>query len=127
MRPIFARDGFYFVISSIPEECGAGWRPVAVDPGPWGTSRGAGFPGGGRSGPSGADGRPVGPLGLGPGLTNNVLVYWSEDSLERPSGGAGCWLFDSSSRSWSANRGLAGASFFSLPRLGVWEPPAPGP
>ena len=47
------------------------------------------------------------------------------DSLERPSGGAGCWLFDSS-RSWSANRGLAGASFFSLPRLGVCEPPASG-
>ena len=58
--------------------------------------------------------------------SNNVLVYWSEDSLERPSGGAGCWLFDSSARSWSANRGLAGVSFFSPPRLGVWEPRLPG-
>ena len=41
MRPIFAQDGCYFVISSIPEECGSGWRPVAVDPGPWGTCFGA--------------------------------------------------------------------------------------
>ena len=130
MRPIFARDGFYFVISSIPEECGAGWRPVAVDPGPWGTCFGA--PGergslvGGVPVPPGLmEGRPA-RWASGRDSSNNVLVYWSEDSLERPSGGAGCWLFDSSSRSWSANRGLAGASFFSLPRLGVWEPPASG-
>ena len=58
------------VRSSHPEECGSGWRPVAVDPGPWGTcfgaSRGARFPGRGRSGPSGADGRRAGPLDLGP-------------------------------------------------------------
>ena len=112
MRPIFARDGFYFVISSIPEECGFGWRPVAVDPGPWGTCFGA----------PGERGSLVGDVLVPPGLmegeparwtsgrhsSNNVLVYWSEDSLERPSGGAGCWLFDSSARSWSANRGLAG-------------------
>ena len=57
-------------------------------------------------------------------FSNNVLVYWSEDSRERPSAGAGCWLFDSSSGSWSANRGLAGTFPFSLPRLGVCEPPA---
>ena len=130
MRPIFAQDGFYFVISSIPEECGAGWRPVAVDPGPWGTCFGA----------PGESGLSVGDVPVPPGLmegrparrasgrdsSNNVLVYWSEDSLERPSGGAGCWLFDSSARSWSANRGLAGVSFFSPPRLGVWEPRLPG-
>ena len=130
MRLIFAQDGFYFVISSIPEECGSGRRPpVAVDPGPWGTCFGA----------PGERGPLVGDVPVPPGLmeggparwasgrdsSSNVLVYWSEDSLERPSGGAGCWLFDSS-RSWSANRGLAGASFFSLPRLGVCEPPASG-
>ena len=130
LRPIFAQDGFYFVISSIPAECGSGWRPVAVDPGPWGTCFGT----------PRERGSLVGEVPVPPGLmeggsarwasgrdsSNNVLVYWSEDSRERPSGGAGCWLFDSSSRSWSANRGLAGASFFSLPRLGVWEPPASG-
>ena len=71
LRPIFAQAGFYFVISSIPEECGSGWRRVAVDPGPWGTCFGAPGErslGGGRPGPSGADGRPAGPLDLGPGL-----------------------------------------------------------
>ena len=94
MRPIFARDGFYFVISSIPEECGSGWRPVAVDPGPWGTCFGA----------PGERGSLVGGVPVPPGLmegrsarwasgrdsSNNVIVYWSEDSLERPSGGARC-------------------------------------
>ena len=118
------------VRSSHPEECSAGWRPVVVDPGPWGTCFGA----------PGERGYLVGDVPVPPGLmeggsarwaserdsSNNVLVYWSEDSLERPSGGAGCWLFDSSSRSWSANRGLAGTPFFSLPRLGVWELPASG-
>ena len=119
------------VRSSHPEERGSGWRPVAVDPGPWGSCFGA----------PGERGPLVGDVPVPPGLmegrsarwasgrdsSNNVIVYWSEDSRERPSGGAGCWLFDSSSRSWSANRGLAGASFFFLPRLGVWEPPASGP
>ena len=114
--------------NSHPEECGSGWRPVAVDPGPWGTCFGA----------PGEWGSLVGEVPVPPGLmegesarwasgrdsSNNVLVYWSEDSRERPSGGAGCWLFDSSSRSWSANRGLAGTFPFSLPRLGVWESPA---
>ena len=118
------------VRSSHPRECGSGWRPVVVDPGPWGTCFGA----------PGERGSLVGDVPVPPGLmeggsarwasgrdsSNNVIVYWSEDPLERPSGGAGCWLFDSSSRSWSANRGLAGASFFSLPRLDVWEPPASG-
>ena len=129
--PFFAQDGLYFVISSIPAECGSGWRPVAVDPGPWGTC----------FGDPGERGSLVGEVPVPPGLmeggsarwtsgrdsSNNVLVYWSEDPRERPSGGAGCWLFDASSRSWSANRGLAGTFPFSLPRLGVWEPPASGP
>ena len=38
-------------------------------------------------------------------------------------GGGCCWLFDSSSRSWPANCGLAGVFRFSLPWLGMWEPP----
>ena len=115
------------VRSSHQGECGSGWRPVAVDPGPWGACFGA----------PGERGPLVGDVPVPPGLiegrsarwasgrdsSNNVLVYWSEDSLERPSGGAGCWLFDSSARIWSANRGLAGTFPFSLPRLGVWEPP----
>ena len=101
------------VRSSHPGECGSGWRPVVVDPGPWGTCFGA----------PGERGSLVGGVPAPPGLmegrsarwasgrdsSNNVIVYWSEDSLERPSGGAGCWLFDSSSRSWSANRGLGGS------------------
>ena len=119
------------VRSSHPEECGSGWRPVAVDPGPWGTCFGApgerGYLVGGVPAPPGLMEGGSARWASGRDSSNNVLVYWSEDSRERPSGGAGCWLFDSSSRSWSANRGLAGASFFALPRLGVWEPPASGP
>ena len=83
--PFLHGDGFYFVISSIPEECGAGWRPVAVDPGPWGTCfgapRGARLPGGGRSGASGLmEGRSA-RWASGRDSSNNVIVYWSEDSL----------------------------------------------
>ena len=59
--------------------------------------------------------------------SNNVLVYWSEDSLERPSGGAGCWLFDSSSRSWSANRGLPGPPSSPFPGWVCGSPRRPGP
>ena len=61
------------VRSSHPGECGSGWRPVVVDPGPWGTCFGApgerGYLVGGVPAPPGVmEGGAVGPLGLGPGL-----------------------------------------------------------
>ena len=31
---------------------------------------------------------------------NNIIVYWSEDTFERPADGASCWLYVRSTRTW---------------------------
>ena len=113
---------------SLPGECGEGWRPVAVDPGPWNSCFGA----------PGARGSAVGGAGIPPGLmvgdsarrlsgrdsSNNILVYWSGSVGERPADGAACWLFDSSVREWFPGGIRAAGSLFLAP--GLSGPAAPG-
>ena len=114
---------------SLPGECGVGWSPLVVDPGPWDSCFGS----------PGARGASVGGAGVPPGLmvgdsarrlsgrdsSNNILVYWSASLGERPSDGAACWLFDSSVREWFSGGVHAGGSLFLA--AGPSGPAAPGP
>ena len=34
---------------------------------------------------------------------NNIIVYWADDTAERPSDGAACWLYSDRLRTWSEN------------------------
>ena len=114
---------------SLPGECGVGWSPLVVDPGPWDSCFGS----------PGARGASVGGAGVPPGLmvgdsarrlsgrdsSNNILVYWSASLGERPSDGAACWLFDSSVREWFSGGVHAGGSLFLT--AGASGSAAPGP
>ena len=124
---------------SLPGECGEGWRPVAVDPGPWNSCFGApGARGAAVGGAAVPPGLMVGGAAVPPGLmvgdsarrlsgrdsSNNILVYWSGSVGERPADGAACWLFDSSVREWFPGGIRAAGSLFLAP--GLSGPAAPG-
>ena len=112
------KNRIQFVISQIQaqqQECASDvWKPVAID---MDDSNGLCY-----SGTAGA----VAPMKVGdqalpkslqrtvganqtPRLTsgrdseNNIIVYWADDTADRPSDAASCWLYFSQLRTWHGN------------------------
>ena len=52
---------------------------------------------------------------------NNIIVYWSDDTKDRPSDGASCWLYYSRLRSWHENYHPAASKPPPIPLVTEWS------